>query len=54
MIQSYYVACITREGWRRISESFKSVAEAHNMHNQLKPLFPRACILAERVALSSQ
>lgn len=53
MIQSYYVACITREGWRRVSESFKSVTEAHKMHNLLKSQFPRACILAERVVLTS-
>ncbi len=46
-IRRYFVAEITRKGWRRISRKFSNLKEAQNRHQYLKRKFPNACVVPD-------
>jgi hypothetical protein len=46
-MNKYFVAELTRKGWRRISRKFTDLKEAQNRHQYLKRKFPNACVVVD-------
>ena len=43
----YFVAQITKLGWKRITPNYQNVNEAQKIHSILKRKYPNACVVVD-------
>lgn len=46
-MSKYFIAELTKKGWRRISKNFKDLKEAQNKHRSMKRRYPNACVVVD-------
>ncbi len=46
-MHKYFIAELTKKGWRRISENFMNLKEAQTKHKNMKYKYPNACVVVD-------
>lgn len=46
-MHKYFIAELTKEGWRRVSNNFINLNEAQIEHQRMKYKYPNACVMVD-------